>query len=245
MSPVTVAGTLSQLLAEVLAGVSLAQLCKPGAPVVFGTFASSISMQSGAPTFGTPEPTLVIFAAAQLARRLGVPFRSGGSLCASKIPDAQAAYESAQTLLPTVLAGTNFVLHGAGWLEGGLATGYEKFVMDADQLGMMQVLAGGVDLSENGQAMSAIREVGPGAHYLGCAHTLANFETAFYRSTIADNNSVEQWEAEGALDAAERANKLWKKMLAEYEAPPLDPAIDEALKEFMAKKKAAMPDAFA
>jgi trimethylamine--corrinoid protein Co-methyltransferase len=202
-------------------------------------------MQSGAPTFGTPEPTQVIFAAAQLARRLGLPFRSGGSLCASKIPDAQAAYESAQTLLPTVLAGTNFVLHGAGWLEGGLASGYEKFVMDTDQLGMMQVLAGGIDLSANGQAMDAIREVRPGAHFLGCSHTQANFETAFYRSTIADNNSVEQWEAEGALDAVQRANRLWKKMLAEYEAPPLDPGIDEALREFIAKKKASMPDAFA
>ena len=158
MSPVTSAGTLSQILAEVLAGTALAQLVRPGAPVIFGTFASSISMQSGAPTFGTPEPTMVLIAAAQLARRLGIPFRSGGSLCASKIPDAQAAYESAQTLLPTLLAGTNFVLHGAGWLEGGLASGYEKFVMDADQLGMMQVLAEGVDLSENGQAMSAIEE---------------------------------------------------------------------------------------
>jgi trimethylamine--corrinoid protein Co-methyltransferase len=245
MAPCTVAGTLAQVLAEVLAGASLAQLCRPGAPVVFGVFASSMSMQSGAPTFGTPEPTQVIFAAAQLARRLGLPFRSGGSLCASKIPDAQAAYESAQTLLPTVLAGTNFVLHGAGWLEGGLASGYEKFVMDTDQLGMMQVLAGGVDLSENGQAMGAIREVGPGAHFLGCSHTQANFETAFYRSTIADNNSVEQWEAEGAQDATQRANKIWKKMLAEYEPPPLDPGIDEALNEFMAKKKASMPDAFA
>lgn len=245
MSPTTVAGTLAQLLAEVLAGVSLAQLCRKGAPVVFGTFCSSMSMQSGAPTFGTPEPTLAIFAAAQLARRMGIPYRSGGSLCASKIPDAQAAYESAQTLLPTVLAGTNFVLHGAGWLEGGLASGYEKFVMDTDQLGMMQVLAQGVDLSENGQAMSAIREVGPGAHYLGCAHTQANFETAFYRSSIADNNSVEQWEAEGAQDAVKRANTLWKRMLAEYEAPPIDPGIDEALNEFMVKKKASMPDAFA
>jgi trimethylamine--corrinoid protein Co-methyltransferase len=245
MSPCTVAGTLAQVLAEVLAGASLAQLCRPGSPVVFGVFASSMSMQSGAPTFGTPEPTQVIFAAAQLARRLGLPYRSGGSLCGSKIPDAQAAYESAQTLLPTVLAGTNFVLHGAGWLEGGLASGYEKFVMDTDQLGMMQVLAGGVDLSENGQAMNAIREVGPGTHYLGCDHTQANFETAFYRSSIADNNSVEQWEAEGAQDAVQRANKLWKKMLAEYEAPPIDPGIDEALNEFMAKKKASMPDAFA
>ncbi len=242
MSPVTVAGTLAQVLAEVLTGAATTQLVRPGAPVVFGVFASSLSMQSGAPTFGTPEPTLVSWAAGQLARRLGVPFRTGGSLCASKVPDAQAAYESAQTLLPTMLAGTNFVLHGAGWLEGGLASGYEKFVMDADQLGMMQVLAGNIDLSENGQALSAIREVGPGSHYLGCAHTQANFETAFYRSSIADNNSFEQWEAEGRQDAAQRANKIWKQMLADYEPPPIDPGIDEALTEFIAKKKAAFPD---
>jgi trimethylamine--corrinoid protein Co-methyltransferase len=242
MSPVTVAGTLAQVLAEVLTGAATTQLVRPGAPVVFGVFASSISMQSGAPTFGTPEPTLVLFAAAQLARRLGIPYRTGGSLCASKVPDAQAAYESAQTLLPTLQAGTNFVLHAAGWLEGGLASGYEKFVMDADQLGMMQVLAGGVDLSENGQALDAIREVGPGSHFLGCSHTQANFETAFYRSTIADNNSYEQWEAEGRQDAAQRANKLWKRMLQDYEAPDLDPAIDEAINAFIAKKKAAVPD---
>ncbi|HEX2581934.1 MAG TPA: trimethylamine methyltransferase family protein [Dongiaceae bacterium] len=242
MSPVTTAGTLAQVLAEVLAGAATAQLVRPGAPVIFGVFASSISMQSGAPTFGTPEPTLVSLAAAQLARRLGLPFRTGGSLCAAKVADAQAAYESAQTLLPTLLAGTNFVLHGAGWLEGGLASGYEKFVMDADQLGMMQVLSQGIDLSENGQAMDAIREVGPGSHFLGCAHTQANFETAFYRSTIADNNSFEQWEAEGAQDAASRANGIWKRMLREYEQPALDPALDEALLDFIARKKAAQPD---
>jgi trimethylamine--corrinoid protein Co-methyltransferase len=245
MSPVTVAGTLAQLLAEAMSGMAFAQIVRPGAPVVFGTFASSISMQSGAPTFGTPEPTLVLLAAAQLARRLGVPFRSGGSLCGSKVPDAQAAYESAQTLLPTLLAGTNFVLHAAGWLEGGLVSSYEKFVMDADQIGMMQVIGGGVDLTDNGQAMDAIREVGPGAHYLGCAHTQANFETAFYRSSIADNNSVEQWEADGSLDAAQRANALWKQMLADYQAPDLDSGIDEALQSFIAEKKASMPDAFA
>jgi len=244
MSPVTVAGTLAQLLAEAMSGMAFAQLVRPGAPVVFGTFASSISMQSGAPTFGTPEPTLVLFAAAQLARRLGVPFRSGGSLCGSKVTDAQAAYESAQTLLPTLLAGVNFVLHAAGWLEGGLCSSYEKFVMDADQLGMMQVLGGGVDLSEGGQALDAIREVGPGNHYLGCAHTQAHFKTAFYRSSIADNNSVEQWEAEGSQDAAQRANALWKRMLAEYQAPALDPAIGEALDDFIARKKESMPDAF-
>ncbi len=245
MSPVTVAGTLTQVLAEVLAGAAFAQLVRPGAPVVFGCFASSISMQSGAPTFGTPEPSLVSYGAAQLARRLGLPFRTGGSLCGAKIPDAQAAYESANTLNSTVMSGTNFVLHSAGWLEGGLAAGYEKFVMDCDQLAMQQRICEGVDLSENGQAMDAIREVGPGSHYLGCAHTQANFETAFYRSTIADNNSFEQWQAEGESRTDERANKLWKKWLAEYEAPALDESVDEALQDFMTRKKEAEPDAFA
>ncbi|HDZ72396.1 MAG TPA: trimethylamine methyltransferase [Aurantimonas coralicida] len=245
MSPVTVAGTLTQVLAEVLAGAAFTQLCRPGAPVVFGTFASSISMQSGAPTFGSPEPALVSYGAAQLARRLGLPFRTGGSLCASKVPDAQAAYESANTLNSTVLAGTNFVLHAAGWLEGGLAACYEKFVMDCDQLGMMQAMARGVDLSENGQAMSAIREVGPGSHYLGCQHTQDNFQTAFYRSSIADNNSFEQWSAEGALRAENRANQLCRRWLDAYEAPALDPGIAEALSDFIAKRKESEPDAFA
>jgi len=242
MSPVTVAGTLAQLLAEALAGMAFVQLVHPGAPVVFGTFASSISMQSGAPTFGTPEPALVLYGAAALARRLGVPFRSGGGLCASKIPDAQAAYESANTLQAAMMAGVNFMLHTAGWLEGGLAMGYEKFVMDADQAAMMQVFLQGVDLSENGQAMDAIREVGPGSHFLGCSHTQANFETAFYRSPVADNNSFEQWESEGGKDAAQRANALWKRRLAEYEAPAIDPGVDEALQDFVARRKAAFPD---
>ena len=242
MSPVTVAGTVAQILAEALVGMATTQLVRKGVPVVFGTFGSSISMQSGAPTFGTPEPALVLFASAQLARRLGVPFRSGGSLCGSKIPDAQAAYESAQTLLPTLIGGVNFVLHAAGWLEGGLASGYEKFVMDADQIGMMQVLGQGIDLSPNGQAMDAIREVGPGNHFLGCDHTQNNFQSAFYRSIIADNNSFEQWEADGSFDAARRANKLWKDMLADYEAPAMDPSVAEELDDWIGRRKGSMPD---
>lgn len=242
MSPVTVAGTVAQTLAEALSGMAFIQMVNPGAPVVMGSFASSISMQSGAPTFGTPEPALVLYAMAALARRLGVPFRSGGSLCGSKIADAQAAFESANTLIPTCLAGVNFVLHTAGWLEGGLAMGYEKFVMDADQAGMMHTLLAGVDLSANGQAMDAIREVGPGKHFLGCAHTQANFESAFYRSPLADNNSVEQWEAEGSRDMAQQANALWKKLLREYEAPPLDPAVDAALLDYIARRKDSFPD---
>ncbi|MEX2319098.1 MAG: trimethylamine methyltransferase family protein, partial [Bauldia sp.] len=242
MSPVTVAGTLAQVLAEVLAGTAFVQLVRPGAPVVFGTFVSTLSMQSGAPTFGTPEAMMAIFGAGQLARRMNMPFRTGGSLCASKVPDAQAAYESAMTLLPTVQAGANFVLHAAGWMEGGLASSYEKFVMDTDQLGMMHVLAKGVDLSDNGQALDAFREVGPGSHFLGSSHTQKNFESAFYRSFLADNNSVEQWEAEGKLDMAQRANTQWKKMLADYQPPPIDPGIDEALREFIETTKASMPD---
>jgi trimethylamine--corrinoid protein Co-methyltransferase len=244
MAPCTPAGVMAQTLAEAMAGIAFAQLVRPGAPCVFGSFASSMSMQSGAPTFGTPEPAMVLYGCAALARRLGVPFRSGGSLCGSKLADAQAAFESAATLQPTVLGGVNFVLHAAGWLEGGLVSSFEKLVMDADQLGMMQVFAGGPDLSENGQAMDAIREVGPGQHFLGCAHTQANFESAFYRSNIADNNSFEQWQAEGSLDAAQRANKLVRKMLADYEAPAIDPALDEALQDFIRRTKESMTDAF-
>jgi trimethylamine--corrinoid protein Co-methyltransferase len=242
MSPVTVAGTAAQTLAEALAGMTFVQLVNPGAPVIFGSFASSMSMQSGAPTFGTPEPALVLYTMAALARRLGVPFRSGGGLCASKLPDAQAAYEAAATLMPSALAGVNFVLHTAGWMEGGLSMGYEKFIMDADQAAMMAILLGGVDLSENGQAMDAIREVGPGVHFLGCNHTQRNFKNAFYRSPITDNNSFEQWESEGGLDHAQRANARYKKLLAEYQPPELDPAIDEALIDYIKQRKDSMPD---
>jgi trimethylamine---corrinoid protein Co-methyltransferase len=242
MSPVTAAGVCAQTLAEALAGMTFVQLVRPGAPVVLGSFASSISMQSGAPTFGTPEPALVLYVMAALARRLGVPFRSGGNLCASKIADAQAAYESAATFQPTILAGVNFVLHAAGWLEGGLSIGYEKFILDLDQCGMAGVFVKGVDMSENGQALDAIRENGPGLHFLGNSHTLANFENAFYRSEIADNNSFEQWLEDGGLDAAQRANKIWKRMLNDYEAPPIDDGIDEALLEFIVKRKASFPD---
>ena len=244
MSAVTIVGELTQILAEAMAGMAFAQLCRKGAPVIFGAFASSMSMQTGAPTFGTPEPALTLYGTGQLARRLGVPFRGGGSLAGSKVPDAQAAYESAQTLLPSMLAGVNFMLHGAGWLEGGLVSSYEKFVMDADQLGMMQRLCEGIDTSANGQALDAIREVGPGSHFLGSAHTLANFETAFYRSSIADNSSFEQWLAEGESRAEERAGRLCREMLAGYEAPAMDEATDEALQAFMRQKKDSMPDAF-
>ncbi len=242
MSPVTVAGTAAQTLAEAMAGMAFVQLVNPGAPVVFGSFASSISMQSGAPTFGTPEPALVLYVMANLARRLGVPFRSGGGFCAAKVPDAQAASEAANTLNATALAGVNFALHTAGWQEGGLVMGYEKFVMDADLAGMACTMLKGVDLSENGQAMDAIREVGPGNHFLGCAHTQANFKTAFYLSPLTDNNSFEQWDAEGRKTHEERAHALYKKMLSDYQAPALDPEVDQKLRDYIETRKASFPD---
>ena len=244
MAPTTSAGVVAQTLAESLVGMAFCQLVRPGAPVIFGSFASSMSMLTGAPTFGTPEPAMVLYTVAALARRLGVPFRSGGSLCASKLPDAQAAYESAATLIPTIMAGTNFVLHSAGWLEGGLAIGYEKFILDCDQLGMMMTFGKGLDASDNGQAMSAFQENDPGQHFLGTAHTLTNFETAFYRSDTADNNSYEQWVEDGSQDAATRANRLWKERLAAYQPPPLDDAIDAELQDYITKRKAELPDTF-
>ena len=243
MSPVTVAALAAQCLAEALSGMAFCQLVRPGAPVIFGTFASSMSMATGAPTFGTPEAGLAIYVMAELARRLGMPFRSGGQFTSSKAPDAQAAYESASTLLPTMAAGVNFVLHAAGWLEGGLALSYEKLIMDADQLGMMEVYAKGIDMSPNGQAVEAFLTNPHGNHFLGHPHTLENFEAAFYQSSIADNNSFERWSDDGSLDAAQRANALWKQMLADYEPPPIDDAIDEELRDYIARRKAEEPDA--
>jgi trimethylamine---corrinoid protein Co-methyltransferase len=242
MSPCTVAGTLAQVLAESLAGLALVQLIRPGAPCLMGSFASTLSMQSGAPTFGSPESGKMVLAAGQLARRLGVPFHTVGALTSSKLPDGQAEQESTQGLLMSVLAGANFINHATGWLEGGLVAGYEKTIIDADLCGNVHSFAEGIDLSGNAQALDAIRDVGPGAHFLGSAHTLRNFETAMYRPAIADSNSFEQWQAEGGLDSAQRANKTWKRLLREYEAPPLDPSIDEALLEFIARRKASAPD---
>jgi trimethylamine--corrinoid protein Co-methyltransferase len=241
MSPCTVAGTLAQVLAESLAGLALVQLIRPGAPCLMGSFASTLSMQSGAPTFGSPESGKMVLAAGQFARRLGVPFHTVGALTSSKLPDGQAEQESAYGLLMSILAGANFINHATGWLEGGLVAGYEKTIIDADLCGNVQAFAEGIDLSGNAQALDAIREVGPGAHFLGSAHTLKNFETAMYRPSVTDNNSYEQWIAEGGADAAQRANKIWKRLLRDYEAPALDPAIADALADYVARRKASLP----
>ncbi|MEL7099036.1 MAG: trimethylamine methyltransferase family protein [Pseudomonadota bacterium] len=244
MAPVSVAGTLTQVLAEVLAGIAYSQLIKPGAPVIMGAFVTSIDMNSGAPTFGTPEAAHITYGAGQLARRLGLPYRSSGGFTGSKLPDAQAAYESANSLNMGLLAGVNFMLHSCGWLEGGLVSSFEKFVMDADQLGTLHHLARGVDVGAEAQAMDAIREVGPGGHYLGCAHTQANFQSAFWKSDLLDYKPFETWFDEGARDTASLASERVAKMLADYRKPALDPAIEEALEAFVAKRKEAVPDSF-
>ena len=244
MAPVSVAGTLTQVLAEVLAGIAYSQLVRPGAPVIFGAFVTSIDMNSGAPTFGTPEASQITYGAGQLARRLGLPFRSAGSFTGSKLPDAQAAYETANSLNMGLLSGVNFMLHSCGWLEGGLVSSFEKFVMDADQLGTLHKMAQGVAVDAEAQAMDALEEVGPGGHFLGCAHTQANFKSAFWRSEVFDFKPFETWFEEGARDTMALAGERVKRMLETYQQPALDPAIAEALKAYVAEKKASMPDSF-
>ena len=244
MAPVSVAGTLTQVLAEVLAGIAYSQLCRVGAPVILGAFVTSIDMNSGAPTFGTPEASHITYGVGQLARRLNLPYRSAGSFCGSKLPDAQAAYETANSLNMGLLAGVNFMLHSCGWLEGGLVSSFEKFVMDADQLGSLHHLAAGVQMDENAQALDAIREVGPGGHYLGCAHTQANFKSAFWKSDLLDYKPFETWQDEGARDTMTLASLRVEKMLGDYQQPTMDPAVRDELDAYVANKKAAEPDNF-
>lgn len=242
MSPSTVAGTLAQVLAEALACLALVQLINPGVPCLMGSFASTMSMQTGAPTFGTPEAGQMVLAAGQLARRLGVPFHTVGTLSASKMPDGQSQQEGTWGLLMSMFAGANMINHATGWLEGGLVTGYEKTMMDADLCGKVARFFDGIDLSENAQAMEAIAETGPGKHFLGSEHTQMNFLSALFRPDLPDNNAYEHWCAAGSLDIAQRANALWKQRLSEYEDPGLDPAIDEELKDYIARRKAETED---
>ncbi|WP_295316455.1 trimethylamine methyltransferase family protein [Roseobacter sp.] len=244
MAPVSVAGTLTQVMAECLAGIAYSQLIRPGAPVIMGAFVTSIDMNSGAPTFGTPEASLITYGAGQLARRMGLPYRSAGSFCGSKLPDAQAAYETSNSLNMGLLSGVNFMLHACGWLEGGLVSSFEKFVMDADQLGILHHLARGVDTDENAQALDAIREVGPGGHYLGCAHTQNNFKAAFWKSDLLDYKPYETWEDEGGRDTQALASLRVEKLLNDYQQPVTDPAITESLQDYIDRKKAGEPDSF-
>ena len=240
--PVTMAGAIAQSLAEVMAGVALGQLERPGSPAIFGNFLTTVDLKSGSPTFGTPEPAIGSFAAAQLARRIGIPLRCSGAFTSSKVPDAQAMQESVTSLYTALLSGANFVLHAAGWLESALTIGYEKLVLDADYLGAAHTFLKGLPLDTNALALNAFEEVAPGNHFFGCAHTVANYKTAFFESELGDTASFENWVDAGQKDAIQRANIYWKESLRRYEPPPLDIAIDEELQAFMAQRKQNMPD---
>ena len=242
MGPVTLAGDIAQAHAETMVGVALAQLIRPGCPVIYGNFLSSMALRSGSPTFGTPEPAVGSLVVGQLARRVGLPLRCAGAFTSSKIPDGQAMAESTMSMMSAILCGTNFLLHSAGWLEGGLSMGYEKFMMDADFCGALHRYLEGVSLDEDEFAIDGFHEVGPGKHFFGSQHTLRHYETAFYDSTTADNNSFEQWRDAGASSTEQRAAQRVAETLANYEAPPLDEATDEALLDYIGRKKASMPD---
>ena len=235
--------TLAQVLAEAMATMSLVQLINPGAPCLMGSFASTMSMQSGAPTFGTPEAGQMVLAAGQLARRLAVPFHTVGTLSSSKKADAQSQQEGTWGLMMSLFAGANLINHATGWLEGGLVTSFEKTMIDADLCGKIGRFFQGIDLSENAQAMEAIASTGPGQHFLGSEHTQANFFSALFRPDLADNNSFEQWSTDGSLDMTQRANTLWKKRLKEYQDPGLEKDIDEELQAYIRRRKEETPDA--
>jgi trimethylamine--corrinoid protein Co-methyltransferase len=245
MGPVSTAASIAQAYAEAMVCGAFSQLVRPGSPFVLGNFLSSMSLKSGAPTFGMPEPMMSNYAIAQLARRLGVPLRCGGALTASKIADAQAMAESTDSMHSTMLSGAHFIMHAAGWLEGGLATGYEKLVLDADRLGgYMKLLSEGLDTSDDALAYDAFAEVPAGGHFLGTAHTMRNYATAFYEAPLSDSDSCEQWEEKGSQDALTRANARWKKLVAEHEDPPLDAGIKEALQAYVARRKEDLPEAW-
>jgi trimethylamine--corrinoid protein Co-methyltransferase len=243
-TPASTVGALAQLNAEALAGIAFAQVVRPGAPAIYGQFLAAVSMKSGAPMAGTPELGHLNFMVGQLARRYRLPWRSSGMVAGSKVMDAQAAYESINSMYAILLAGANFVLHTAGWLEAGLTASYAKFMLDAEQMAMFFKLARGVDLTDLEPAMATVREVGPGGHFFGTKHTQDNFQSAFFIPELFDNNSYEQWVAEGSTDATTRAMRAAKDALERYEAPPLDEAIDEALKDFIRRREAELPDAF-
>ena len=236
MAPATLAGALAQQNAEALAGMTLAQLANPGAPVAYGGFTSNVDMKSGAPAFGTPEYTRAALVGGQLARRYGVPYRSSNAN-ASNLADAQAAYESQMSLWGAVMGHANIVLHAAGWLEGGLCASFEKMVMDAEMLQMMAEVLGPVEVNEDTLALDAVREVGPGGHFFGAAHTLTRYESAFYSPLLSDWRNFETWQEDGSRSATERAHELYKDILAQFEAPPLDPAIAEELEAFVTRRK--------
>lgn len=242
VAPLTTAGMVAQGLAESMASCALAQLVRPGAPVILASFFSSMSLRTGSPTFGTPEPAIGSLVMGQLARRLNLPLRCAGNFSTSKLPDGQAMQQSMMSMLSAVQGGANYVLHSAGFLDGLLSMSYEKHVMDTDLCGALHSYLDGMAVDDDSLAFEALAELGPGQHLFGTQHTLRHYETAYWDSELDDNQPWETWDEQGGFDSAKRANARWKKTLAEYQAPPLDAGIDEALRDFIARRKGAVPD---
>ncbi len=244
VSPLTMAGAVAQCLAESMASCALAQLVRPGAPVVLGAFLSSMSLRSGSPTFGTPEPALGSLVMGQLAQRLDLPLRCAGNFSTSKAPDGQAMQQAMMSMMSAVQGGANYILHAAGFVDGLLSMSYEKMIMDMDMCGALHAYLAGIEVSEDTLAFDALAQFGPGEHLFGTDHTLRHYETAYWDSGFNDDRTYETWEESGSVDAARRANQRWKDVLARYQPPPMDPGVDAALKDYVARKKAAAPDAW-
>src|SRR5438874_2508357 len=242
MSPVSIPATLAQQMAEALAGIALVQLIRPGSPVVFGSFLSNTDMQSGSPSFGTPESGIGVLCTGQIARSFGLPWRGGGALNASQTVDAQAAYESLMTFLPTFLAGANFVMHSAGWLEGGLVSCYEKFIVDIELLRELRYEFTPMEVDEASLAFDAHVEVGAGGHFLGAAHTLERFRECFYRPLLSSTENFDRWTKKGSRNTTVRAGEIWRSTLEAYEPPPLDDGIWAELDEFVTRRRLELGD---
>jgi len=242
MSPVSIPATLVQQMAEGLAGIALAQLLRPGTPVIFGSFLSNTDMQSGSPSFGTPESALGLFCTGQIARHFNLPWRSGGGFTSSQTVDAQAAYEAAMTMIPTFLAGTNWVMHSAGWLESGLVSCYEKFVVDIELLRMLKDEFTPLEVDEASLAFGAHEEVGAGGHFLGAAHTLERFRDCFYRPLLSSTENFERWKRLGERDATARAGEIWRQKLEDYEPPAIDPGLRQELAGYVARRRTELGD---
>jgi trimethylamine---corrinoid protein Co-methyltransferase len=242
MSPISIAAAVAQQNAEALAGIAFLQLVNPGAPSIYGGFTTNVDMKSGAPAFGTPEGAWAQLVGAQLARRYHLPYRGNAALSTTQLPDAQGAYETSWNLWPAVMGHTNLAMHSAGWIDGGLTVSYEKFLLDVENLAMFQHFLGGFEISDETFALDMIAEVGPGGHHFGTPHTQARYATEFYQSFTADRQNNENWQRAGAQDAGQRANALWKVVLERYEQPPLDPAVVEALDDYVARRERELAD---
>jgi trimethylamine---corrinoid protein Co-methyltransferase len=235
MAPVTMAGAVVEQNAEALAGLAFCQLVKKGAPVIYGGFTSNVDMKSGAPAFGTPEYMKAVMVGGQMARRYNLPYRTSNT-CAANTVDAQAAYESVFSLWALTMGGGNFIMHGAGWLEGGLVASFEKFVLDVDLIQMVQEFLQPLETTEDALAVEAIREVGPGGHFFGAQHTLKRYSNAFYQPIISDWRNNPQWLAAGSPDAYKRANHVYKQALAEYQQPYMEESIRDGLNDFVDRR---------